>query len=122
MSLDERYIRQVIREYERRHKVAVSCFIIGILCLLAAYPAYFHLSASVNIDLFVGHLNEGMVLSDALIDSVRDSHNAALSTGLSIGVTVSMLILPSILLIGRGIRLLFNSKKDEIIKQLYEQS
>lgn len=95
---------------------------VGILFLLAAYAAYFYLSASVNTDLFVGHLKEGMVLSDPLIDSVKDSSNAAFSTGLSIEVIVAMLILPSILLIGRGIKLLFNSKKDEVIKQLYEQS
>ena len=122
MLSDEEYINRIIVKYERRHKLALLYITLGILFLLAAYGAYLYLSALAYSDLFVGHLQEGMVLDAQLIDSVKSSSQASYSMGTAIGVVVSQFILPSILLIGTGVNLLLNSRKDKLIKLLYEKT
>lgn len=124
MTSDTEYAEKIIKTYERRKKRAAFFALISIIFAALAYISYVTLDEKNNelTSSISSALIEGRVLTEGDIGLVEANNQLSYVMGLRIGQTLNALASASGLSLGYCLYLLFWSRKERIIKDLYEKA
>jgi hypothetical protein len=121
MKSDKEYIEKIIKNYERRKKMAVLFGVVGIIFGVAAFMVYVELGKITNelISSISSFLTEGQTIAKNDIKYVKVNNELSYVVGLRAGQTLNSFATASGISLGYCLYLLFWSRKERIIKELY---
>lgn len=124
MKSDKEYIEKIIKNYERRKKMAVLYAVVGISFGVAAFMAYVEFGIVTNelISSTSSFLTEGKTITKIDIKYAKVNNDLSYIIGLRAGQTINSLATVSGLSLGYCLYLLFWPRKERIIKELYEKT
>jgi hypothetical protein len=124
MPSDKEYVEKIIRNYDRRKKRAALFGVTSIVLASFMYFAYATLTEKVNevTSSVSSTLIEGRALTETNIELVKVNNELSYVLGLRVGHLPNTIATGAGLSLGHCLYLLFSSRKERIIKELYEKA
>jgi len=124
MTTDNEYIVKVIKNYERRKKLAALFGFLATVFAVISYLAYAELDkgAISIIEFASSSLTEGIMLTNADIHLIDRNNALVYYYGYQMGGAVNAFAISAGLALGYCLKMLFWSRKERIIKELYEKT
>ena len=124
MTSDTEYVEKLVKGYERRKMRAAFYGLASIVFAAFAYFTYVKLDEKTHevTSSITSAISKGQVLTDIDIELVETNNRLSYVLGFRVGQQLNMLATTSGITLGYCMYLLFWSRKERIIKELYEKT